>query len=235
MSGYTPIALSLGPFKQGIEIVGPHVLNRLKSDNVLRYVDELPLSRLVFSAENGEWVDTEKLPKGIFLEHDFSEYSWLRASGLMRLGESSYPGEIYFFPLSTDDSRTCCEVKFHSQTYEAIYQFSDRSEGKFNEQAKKALLKVCLGLVSATEADAFIVRFDDGELSPLHLEDILSKLRSPELTLHGKRPDLITGIRDNFLSLDELTAIWGTGEEVYESVSGYVILDLLQRSKSIEQ
>lgn len=229
MAGYTPIAVIFTTLYKGEKTAIDQIFQYLVSKHQLSLESQSSFGRLVFDDQTGEWIDTVMITDtqravGQLVE----EKTWVRIDGDLRVGKWSYPIEVYFFPVSKDDPRPCLEVKLPSRAYEAVFDFAPRTEGRFNESAKRGLIELCFGLAATTRVDGFMLRFDDGELTSLGVEDILARLRSPVMTLRGFRPGLITGIQNTFISIEEMESIWGRGVQIYENVAGYVILDLLQ-------
>lgn len=235
MSGFTPVAVAFATSEAAPSDLARRLLEHLEAEHGLD-PNATSLARLIFDADGIEWIDTESIATGDTLESSLISERWIRASGAVKIGEWFHSAEAYVFPCSPSDRNPCCEIKLSSRAYEAVYDFQARGEGGFNDAAKRGLLRLSLGAADAIDALAFSVRFDDGELRPLEIREVLASLQAPEMRLGGNRPGLLTGVREERLSLDEVRAVWRSGEHVYRTTSGYTVLDLLQpgRTQSLE-
>lgn len=232
MAGYTPIALSLTPFSLDDQTVPDRAFDYLVSTHQMSSDLQTSCARLVFDRNTGEWIDTVMITDSRkTVEQLVREKTWICLNSELKIGKLFHFGEVFFFPVSKDDPRICLEVKLVSYAYEAVYNFVSSIEGDFNESAKRGLTELCCGLAAATKATAFMLHFYDTELLVIEVKDIVERLRSPDITLYGKRPGLITGIQNTIMSLKEMESIWGKCVNVYENIAGYVILDSLQPFK----
>jgi hypothetical protein len=228
MSAYTPLALSFTPFAGKKEQVGVAAFDYLVAAHELNPDLAGALSRLVFRPDYTNWVDTEPLePKSKTLAELLAQHPALRIDGELRIGAELYQSKLFCYDLSPSDKRACLEVHIDSYAYQAVYDFTPEDDDAHDEVAHAGLLGLCSGLADAVKPDAFMLRFDDYKLGPLDPNDVLARLRKPELTPRGRRPGLVTGVRAALLPRAEVEKVWGKGAHIIEDVGGYVILDSL--------
>lgn len=229
MGGYTPIAITFTPFEISIEELCTSTIDYLTSANDMQFDVETAASRLVFDAHTSEWTETVAIDgKNKTIEALATEYHWLRVDVDLRIGDTSHDVEIYFFPISPKDKKISLMISLGSRPYEMLYDpKSPDEDDDVNENIKRSLVQLCCSLAARLDATGFMLGFDDGQLHPLLVEDLIERLQRPELTLHGRKPGLLTGLKTTVISLSELEKVWGTGEELYENIAGYVILDSL--------
>jgi hypothetical protein len=228
MAGYTPVELSLTPLSAEADSVCSAVIGYLSAEHGLTRDLEAAVSRLVFDPKTDEWVGLEKVGAEVgSLARLVVEGRGIRVGGDLKIGRWTHPAETFLYRWSGSDRRICVTIKLHSSVYEAIFDFAPRDEGKFNEEAKQGLLGLCFGLATTTGADGLVLRYDDGELRPPGIPELLDRLRHPVLTIDGKRPGLVTGVRAEVMPASEMESIWKPGRHVYETIGGYCVLDLL--------
>jgi hypothetical protein len=228
MAGYSPTDLSLTPLEVEAGTLCPAVFDYLADKHRLSRSLESAVSRFVHDPRSGEWVGAEPIAaQPDSLASILEEYRGLQITGKLKIGKWTHAATVLLYFATARDKRICVELKLYSYAYEAVFDYAPRSEGGFNEEAKNGLVGLCVGLAVATQTGGFMLRFDDGEIRPLELEEILAKLRRPELTVHGKRPGLVTGVRGEIMPLAEIESVWGKGRHAYEAIGGYSVLDLL--------
>jgi hypothetical protein len=228
MAGYNPIDLSLTPLSAKTDAVCSSVTAYVSAEHGLTRDLESAVSLLVFDPKTDSWVGLEKVrADAASLGRLVVEKRGIRIGGELKIGKWTHPAEVFLYRASRSDERVGVTVKLHSYAYEAVFDFSPRDEGQFNEEAKHGLLGLCFGLATAAGADGWLLRFDAGELRPPEIQEILDVLRHPVLTIDGKRPGLLTGVRADLMPAPEMESIWKPGRHVYETIGGYCVLDLL--------
>jgi hypothetical protein len=118
-------------------------------------------------------------------------------------------------------------LKLESAVIDAIYRY-DRSMEEFDEEAKRGLVELCLGVTNAAESEGFLLLRDQKRLSPLSARDIAAELQQ------RVRPWEIGGVVATLLPLAELRRLKGarSHKRIYPSTTGLTIYDLVHAVKN---
>lgn len=156
----------------------------------------------------------------------------------VRISEEEYAMELYCYPVHRD--RYSVEAILDSSLYEALYSGLPPEDDVVNEAIKDDILRLCLEMAGIVGAIGFKADVDTcGMLAPLEEELLTLSLLSPasisatmELSPAERNqvayPGLLTGVRNDVFDAIRLRQYWGIGPEVYETIGGYIVLDLLQ-------
>ena len=188
------------------------------------------VSGLLFSEGTNGFIATSINTRNKTLVEIQKESPWLRLEGLVTIGEVVDFAEVYLYPVENETEQCGLSISLGSSFYDSIYD-----EDGFDEEAKQALIGFCLGVANTAKSDGFVLVFDDEQQRQLGQRNVL-KIRS-DLLLGSieelkREPKLITGIRNNFVLKEEVEAVWGKEENIYETTNGYIILDILLPDES---
>lgn len=227
MSGYSQTLLVLSAFDCiRANTCLASVLEYLVRHNDYSINIENDVSGLVFDTETGNFIDTIPIEtKNKTLDEIQKTYNWVGLYGDSAIGDVMDFAEIYLYPAHGKENQCGISICLSSQFYEAIYE-----ESGFNEEAKHALVSLCLGVAGATDSDGFVLLFDldrPDKFGPRDTDLIRDRLLHLDIEDLRKEPKLLTGIRNTLVSKEEVEAVWGSGESVYETTNGYVILDIM--------
>ncbi|ENC9898088.1 TPA: hypothetical protein NID39_002324 [Pseudomonas aeruginosa] len=190
------------------------------------------VSELVVDPATGEWLDTRSVATDCAsLEQCLQRYDWLRLEVELRLGQGRYFAALCSFPVDAQAERGGLQFNFSDRAYPAIHEFEDGSGGQFDGQVKRDFLAVCMTVVRHVDADAFILLQDEGRFRCIELDEVLQRLVEPEMSLHGRRPGSITGVRSAWLSAQRMRELWALPHDdprCFEA-GGYSVLDMIQR------
>ena len=142
----------------------------------------------------------------------------------IRVGRFTHPAMLCVVPVG--DREVSFTLKLASSAIDAVYAY-DRSMEDFDEDAKRGLVALCLGLTTAAGASGFLLQRDQLRLSPIGTEEIAAELRV------RVRDYRIGGVSQSLLPLHELRRIKETKDPkyIYASVSGLTVYDLVHPAK----
>jgi len=239
MSGYSETAVTLSAFPleraaQALEAA----LAYLEAEWHYRPAKDPTPARLVFDPQTGELLQTLNLDERD-LKQVIQKYLWVRLDGQIETRSWRHAVELMLHPFRAHPGQACLSLRMDSKVYESIYEEHrgledediEDDESYFDEEAMRAVLQLCMGLARVTEASGFLLQFFGGveRLRQFDAAALRELLLNPAQSLHGKQPLLLVGARNTLVSPAEIEAAWGkgTGNQVMESVSGYVLLNLL--------
>jgi hypothetical protein len=137
-----------------------------------------------------------------------------------QVGSFRHPAMLCILPVG--DRQVSFTLKLASSVIDAIYAY-DRSMEDFDDEAKRGLVALCLGLTTAAGAEGFLLQRDELRLSPISAREIVGELRV------RVRDWQIGGVSQSLLPMHELRRQEGskTGKYIYASVTGLTIYDLV--------
>jgi hypothetical protein len=117
-------------------------------------------------------------------------------------------------------------LKLASSVSDAIYAY-DRSMEDFDDEAKRGLVELCVGLTRAAGGQGFLLQRDGKRLSPLTDQEIAAELQV------RVRDWQIGGVSQSLMPLQVLRRDQGStdSEYIYASVTGLTIYDLVHPVK----
>jgi hypothetical protein len=157
------------------------------------------------------------------------EHPWLRLEGLVAIGEIVDYAETYLYPIAHEKDKCSISISLGSAFYDSIYE-----ENEFDQEAKHALISFCLGVANAADSDGLVLVFDDEQQRPFRPRNsiqIRNYLLEVNIEKLKQEPKLMIGIQNNLVLKSDIEAIWGRGENIYETTSGYIVLDVLLPDK----
>lgn len=228
-----PLALHFPPIPRYLlpQIVD-NVLAAMRSNHRVptRFCDLA--AELVFEKFSGEWLDTIEMSTDYPSAGEaVGQGKWLRLSFELRITSGFYVAELYVFPIPDKLEMGGIQLNFDGRVYAALYEYQSRISGKFDEELKRDLLKICFKIASVAEAEALILLPEDGSFKSISLPEILDRLLNPQMELYGRRAGLITGVRESVLQLEEIRQVWCipvNDPRLITTTHGYSVLDLLQ-------
>lgn len=138
----------------------------------------------------------------------------------VRIGKYRYPIGLFIIPVGDDE---CSFIwKLDSDPIDAVFAY-DRSLEKFDPEAKRGVLELCLGLTDAAGAKGFLLAPDDDRLVTLSAPEIAQELRVDNLSWS------IGGVDSSLLSVRELQKSEGTRDPkyIFSTATGLTVYDLL--------
>lgn len=142
----------------------------------------------------------------------------------IRVARFTHPAMLCVVPVG--EREVSFTLKLASSVIDAIYAY-DRSMEDFDEEAKRGLVALCLGLTTAAGAPGFLLQRDELRLSPITAQEIVAELRV------RVRDWQIGGLTQSLLPLHELRRHEGSksNKYIYASVSGLTVYDLVHPVK----
>jgi hypothetical protein len=142
----------------------------------------------------------------------------------IRVGRFTHLAMLCVAPVG--EKQVSFTLKLASSVIDAVYAY-DRSMEDFDDEAKRGLVALCLGLTTAAGAQGFLLQRDQKRLSPITAQEIAAELRV------RVRDWQIGGVSQSILSFHELQRIKQakTNKRIYASVSGLTIYDLVHPAK----
>ncbi|QSQ15003.1 hypothetical protein [Myxococcus landrumensis] len=238
MSGYseTAVTLSAFPLERAAQALEAALVYLEVEWSFLPGKDPTP-ARLVFDTRTGELVQT--LPtEERDIRRAVQNHSWVRLDGRVETPRSRHAVELMLHPFRASPGHACLSIRLDSRVYESIYvpergldDDDDDDESYFDEESMQDVIQLSLGLARVTEASGFLMQFFSGVefLRQFDEAALRELLLNPSLSLRSKQPLLLAGARSTLVSRAEIEDAWGTTDscKVMESVSGYVLLNLL--------
>lgn len=208
------------------------VITALKTRHIM--AAKLPdcVSELVVDPVSGEWLDTASIATDcVSLEQCLQRYRWLSLEVELRLGQGRYFATLCSFPDGEGTDRGGLQFNFSDRAFPAIFEFEDGTDGQFDAEVKRDFLAVCMTVVRQVDAEAFILLADQGKFHSVSLDEIMQRLTAPQMSLHGRRPGSITGVRERYLSAQRMRELWELPEDDPRcfNAAGYTVLDMIQR------
>lgn len=190
-------------------------------------------SELIFEKFSGSWLNTVEFDRNYpSVGTAIRQGKWLRLSFDLHIVGGVYGAELYVFPLPDDPGKGAFQLNFEGRLYAALYEFKPRASGGFNADVKRDFSMLCYQVATSGEAQSFILLPDNGSLVSIATNEVADRLRHPQIEMYGRRAGLITGIKSNLVSTEELYRTWGLAlndPRLIMTTSGYVVLDLLQQ------
>lgn len=142
----------------------------------------------------------------------------------LRVGRSRHLAMLCIVPAG--EGRVSVTIKLDSSVIDAVYAY-DRSMEDFDDEAKRGLLALCIGLTRAVGAPAFLLQRDGDRISPLTTQEITEQMSERTRDWH------ICGAAQALVPLQMLRKQEGATDYrcIYASVTGLTIYDLVHPVK----
>ncbi|MDY6992220.1 MAG: hypothetical protein SVR94_06385 [Pseudomonadota bacterium] len=234
MSGHaeTVLILSAFNFAQATQCLSS-VFHYLKKQHDYSVQLEDDISSLLFNDEVNDFIATQIDTQHKNINEIQKEHPWLRLEGLVAIGEVVDYAETYLYPLDREYKKCSISISLGAAFYDAVYE-----EDEFDNEARRALIRFCLGVVNAAQSEGFVLVFDDEPQKPfsrinsVQLRHYLLESTTEELR---QEPKLIIGIQNNLVLKEEIEAIWGKGENIVETTNGYIVFDIILPDEGDEE
>jgi hypothetical protein len=224
MSGYQSTELILasleGPALPVIAAIRGYLAHVHASKEGSCYVIDDPAG----SADPTEcWEQLE--PKNERMTEAIELGSGVRLDLEIRVGRFRHLAMLCVLPVG--ERQISATLKLASSVIDAVYAYDSSMEG-FDDEAKRGLVELCIGLTRAADAQGFLLQRDGKRLSPLTAQEIATELRV------RVRDWQIGGVSQSILPLQVLRRHEGEptdSEYIYASVTGLTIYDLVHPVK----
>jgi hypothetical protein len=224
MSGYLPKQIILAslkvPASKVLEAVEAYLRHRHGLDETCERRHLVSLERQTRKYElSGPLGSTgEALDEALELEHGAFFVQ------TVRIGQCRYPIGLFIIPEGDD---ACSFIwKLGSDPIDAVYAY-DSMLRKFDPEAKRGILELCLGVTEAAGAKGFLLAPDDDRLVALTAAELVEEIRVHRLVWS------IAGVDSSLLSVRELQKSEGTRDpkRIFATATGLTIYDLMHPIK----
>jgi hypothetical protein len=143
----------------------------------------------------------------------------------IRVGRFRHLAMLCIAPVG--ERQVSATLKLESSVIDAIYAY-DRSMEDFDDEAKRGLVELCVGLTRAAGAQGFLLQRDGKRLSPVTAQEIVAELQV------RVRDWQIGGVSQSLMPLQVLRRHEGEPKDrkyIYASVTGLTIYDLVHPVK----
>lgn len=223
MSGYQSTELILatleGPALPGIAAIRAYLAHVHASQEEACYVIEDPSGP---AGPTECWEELE--PTNERMVEAIAVGCGVRLDLEIRVGRFRHPAMLCVMPVG--GGQISATLKLASSVIDAIYAY-DRSMEDFDDEAKRGLVELCVGLTRAAGAQGFLLQRDGKRLSPVTAQEIVAELQA------GVRDWQIGGVSQSLMSLQALCRSQGSKDRkyLYASVTGLTIYDLVHPVK----
>ena len=154
-------------------------------------------------------------------------HKWIYLSCTLVSHKEFFYSKLFFHPKSVQDQNPCLSIYFSSDLYFMLYDGDPYEKRELNQEVKRELTTLGFGLANATHADGFIIDFDESDtLTSLDSEQIKNTMLTTKyLDGDGTEYRHLMALHNSIISLSELEGVWGKHESLYETTTGYIILD----------
>jgi hypothetical protein len=223
MSGYQSTELILatleGPALPGIAAIRTYLAHVHASNEDACYVIDDPAGP---EGPTQCWEEIE--PTNEHLAEAIAVGCGVRLDLEIRVGRFRHLAMLCIAPVG--ERQISATLKLESSVIDAVYAY-DRSMEDFDDEAKRGLVELCVGLTRAAGAQGFLLQREQIPLSPVTAQEIVAEL---QVRVRGWR---IGGVSQSLMPLQVLRRHEGstTSKYIYASVTGLTIYDFVHPVK----
>jgi hypothetical protein len=190
---------------------------------------DIDLSQTVYVPEiaNGstEWVPAEPTHRSSEIGDLLAACPGIQVGIDIMLGGVDVPGELTVAPVNAGaNGKLELRIFLSEAAYEAIFP-SDGDDDEFNEQAKRALVELCVDCATAVSTPGFVLDFAKNDAPTVDIAALIEAFHEPNLESRDVF-GLVSGIRRDLIP-DVEPDRWSRPPLRYVR-EAYVVFDLLQ-------